>query len=52
MRAEVSRDTFYDGISIDGVALGGMTMDEARAALADRQTVQADSFDLFLDAGK
>lgn len=52
MRAEVSRDTFYDGISIDGVALGGMTMDEARAALADRQTVQADSFDLFLDAGE
>ena len=34
-RNYMERDTFFPGIYVDGTAIGDMTMDQARAALAD-----------------
>lgn len=44
---EISRtldlDTFYEGVYVDGISLGGMTADEARAAIAQSQQELLDS---------
>ena len=49
--AIVNRDTFAQGVTVDGIPIGGMTRDQARAALGEnsiqagqslRMTIQAD----------
>lgn len=50
MRAAVSGDTFFGPVHIDGVALSGLTMEQAKAALDMRRTAQEGSFEIFLSA--
>lgn len=44
VRDAMATDTFYDGLYVDGVAIGGMTMEEARAALAQVNAAGGGSF--------
>lgn len=37
----VDRATFYEGLSVEGIALGGLTYDEAQAQLAERSRERA-----------
>ncbi|MDR2657542.1 MAG: VanW family protein [Oscillospiraceae bacterium] len=51
MRSVVARSTFYDGITVDGVPLGGMTLEQAMERLAARDQQENESFEIFLTAG-
>lgn len=51
MRAVVASDVFHGSLYIDDLPLNGMTMDEARAALAERTDAQGQSFEVNLVAG-
>ncbi|GHU69591.1 exported protein [Clostridia bacterium] len=51
MRAVVARTTFYDGIRVDGVSLGGMTLDQAIERLSARDQQENESFEIYLTAG-
>lgn len=44
-------ETFYPGVYVDGVNLGGMTMDEARQALGEKSGQTAEDFEIILAAG-
>jgi len=48
----VSRDTYFPGIRVDGIELGGMTRDEAQALFADKKTQTASEFSLIVAAGE
>ena len=52
MRSVVARSTFYDGITVDGVNIGGMTMEQAMDALAERDREENASFAVTLFAGE
>lgn len=52
VRAAVSQTEFFPGVTVDGVDLGGMTMQEAQALYADRQQAQTDAFSLVVAAGE
>lgn len=49
-RAVVSGNVFFGPVSIDGITLTGMTMDEAREALNAPKVAQAESFAVTLTA--
>ncbi|GHU68559.1 exported protein [Clostridia bacterium] len=51
MRSVVARSTFYDGIRVDGVSLGGLTLDQAVERLSARDQQENESFEIFLTAG-
>ena len=47
-----AQDTYFPGVMVDGVDLGGMTREEARALFAQRQTKTASEFLLVVAAGE
>ena len=49
--AAVKGNTFYPGVHVDGIDLGGKTMSEARALLASHETAEAKGFEVFLSDG-
>jgi len=51
VRHAVSADTFFEGVSVDGIALGGMTFEEAQAQFAGREQLAADAFSLTVQSG-
>ncbi|MDR2506103.1 MAG: VanW family protein [Oscillospiraceae bacterium] len=51
MRATVARSTFYDGITVDGINLGGMTMEQAESLFTERDAQENASFYVDLFAG-
>ena len=46
----VSGETFYPGVVVDGVDLGGKTMEEALALLSSHETASVQGFEVFLTA--
>lgn len=46
------RDTFYPGVYVDGIDLGGMTWEEAAALFEGRQAQTASEFSLVVAAGE
>ena len=52
IRQTVSRDTFFPGVTIDGTDLGGMTMEEAQALIAQGQERTAQAFSLVVASGE
>lgn len=46
------QDTYYPGVTVDGVDLGSMTREDARALFAGRQTQTASEFSLVVAAGE
>ena len=48
MEKEVMRNTFYDGITVDDIALGGMTYDQAKMELQRRNQPRLDVIRLTL----
>ena len=48
----VSQDTYFPGVTVDGVDLGGMTRQQAQALFEDRQTQTASEFSLIVAAGE
>jgi vancomycin resistance protein YoaR len=53
-RAMVSRvnvETFYEGIAINGVDIGGMTMEEAAAAVGEGETQSQQDFAVVIESG-
>lgn len=52
IRSAVSGEGFFPGVRVDGVDLGGMTMQEAQALYADRQQEQLGAFSLVVAAGE
>lgn len=50
MRDTVSGNRFFGPVSIDGISITGMTMDEARAAVDQPMQRQADAFEVILTA--
>ncbi|MBR3796060.1 MAG: VanW family protein [Clostridia bacterium] len=51
IRQTVMQETFYPGVSIDGVDLGGMDMQAAGAVIADRQQEASQAFSLVVEGG-
>lgn len=51
MRTAISADTFYGPVFVDGVALSGMTIHEAREALSGAREEKASAFSLTLETG-
>ncbi len=51
VRETVSGDTFFPGVSVDGVALGGMTLEEAQTLFGGRQQQAAEAFSLVVAHG-
>ena len=47
-----AQTTFFPGVSVDGVELGGMTREEASALFADRQRETASAFSLVVASGE
>jgi vancomycin resistance protein YoaR len=52
MRSAVARSTFYDGISVDGINLGGLTMEQAQSLFAERDAQENALFYVDLFAGE
>lgn len=52
IRQTVSSDTFFPGVTIDGTELGGMTLGEAQALIADRQEQTSQAFSLVVASGE
>lgn len=50
--AAVEGGTFYPGVHIDGVDLGGKTMQEARSLLESHETAEMQGFEVFLTDGQ
>lgn len=50
--AAVEGGTFYPGVHIDGVDLGGKTMQEARSLLESHETAEMQGFEVFLTDGR
>ena len=51
IRQTVSSDVFYPGVTIDGVDLGGMSMEDARTLVAGKQAETSSAFSLVVAAG-
>lgn len=52
IRQTAAQDTFYEGVSVDGIALGGMTLDEAQALFENRKQQTASAFSLVVASGE
>ncbi|MBR5288254.1 MAG: VanW family protein [Clostridia bacterium] len=52
VRQAVSGDTFFEGVSVDGIPLGGMTFEEAQAQFSGREQLAADAFSLTVQYGE
>ena len=52
IRQTVMQDTFYPGVSIDGVDLGGMDMQAAGEVIAGRQQETSEAFSLVVQSGE
>lgn len=52
IRDTVSFNTFAGGVSVDGIALEGMTYEEAQAQFASREQQAADAFSLVVQSGE
>lgn len=50
IREAVNQTAFFPGVTIDGVDMGGMELDEARAMIGERQTQTAQEFSLIIAA--
>lgn len=48
----VNQDAFFPGVTVDGVSLDGMTMEEAQALFAGRQQQTSEAFSLVVQAGE
>ena len=48
----VSRDTYFPGVTVDGMDLGGMTREDAGALVEGRQTQAASEFSLIVAGGE
>lgn len=48
----VSQDTYFRGVTVDGVDLGGMTREEAAQLFSGRQSQTASEFSLIVAAGE
>ena len=51
-RAAVARQTFYDGITVDGLPVSGMTFEDALSQLSARDARENASFEIYLTAGQ
>ncbi|MDR0396094.1 MAG: VanW family protein [Oscillospiraceae bacterium] len=51
MRSVVASSAFYDGVSVDGVPLSGLTLDQALERLSARDQIEDQSFEIFVTAG-
>lgn len=51
MAARVNTDTFYEGISINGVAVGGMTMEQAAEKIGEGDTASQGEFAVVIQSG-
>ena len=47
-----AQDTYFPGVTVDGIDLGGMTREEAGALFAERQTQTAAEFSLVVASGE
>ena len=48
----VAQNTYYPGVTVDGVELGGMTREEAGALFGSRQQETSSAFSLVVQAGE
>lgn len=48
----VGQNTYFDGVTVDGIDLGGMTREEALALFEGRQTQTASEFSLIVSSGE
>lgn len=48
----VSQSTFFPGVTVDGVDLGGMSMEEAQALFSDKQAQTSAEFSLVVASGE
>ena len=51
VRGAVMQETFFEGVSVDGISLGGMTYEEAKAQFAGINQQAADAFSLVVESG-
>lgn len=51
IRQTVMQDTFFPGVSLDGVDLGGMDMQTAEALIAGKQQETSEAFSLVVESG-
>ena len=51
IRQTVGQNTFFPGVTVDGMDLSGMTMEQARALYAGRQQEQTEAFSLVVASG-
>ena len=51
VRRTVMQETFFEGVSVDGISLGGMTYEEAKAQFAGINQQAADAFSLVVESG-
>ena len=47
-----AQNTYYPGVFVDGIDLGGMTREEAIALFGDRQQQTSDAFSLVVQSGE
>ena len=52
VRNAVMQETFFEGVSVDGVALGGMRFEEAQAQFAGMNQQAAEAFSLVVESGE
>ena len=52
IRQTVSSELFYPGVTIDGVDLGGMSMEDAKTLVAGKQAETSSAFSLVVAAGE
>ena len=52
IRQTVGQTTFYPGVTVDGIDLSGMTLEEAQALYAGRQQEQSAAFSLVVASGE
>ncbi len=52
IRQAVSGDAFFPGVTLDGTDLGGMSMEQAQAMVADRQAETSAAFSLVVASGE
>ena len=52
IREAVSGAAFFPGVTIDGMDLGGMELDQAQAMIGERQAQTAQEFSLIIAAGE
>ncbi len=51
MLQDINRDTFFPGVTVDGMDMSDMTLDQARALYTNRQQEQSDAFSLVVASG-